>query len=135
MKGMNSAQTARDLAPKKAQAIAALLSAPSVDKAAEVAGVSKRTLWRWLREDAFKAELIRAEGEAIADATRRLVGLQGAALAVVEETLADRFQPSAVRLQAAKLVFDVLMKLRSLNALEERLARLEALYYGDKQDT
>ncbi|MDI6696841.1 MAG: hypothetical protein QME21_17470 [Anaerolineales bacterium] len=132
---MDSAQMAHELTPKKMQAIAALLSAPSVEKASEVAGISKRTLWRWLREDAFKAALTQAEGEAIADATRRLVGLQGAALSVIEQVLADRFQPAPVRLQAAKLIFDILLRLRSLTALEERLARLEALYYGDKQDT
>ena len=41
-----------ELPPAQAKAVLALISHPTIRQAAEVAGVSERTLHRWLDEDA-----------------------------------------------------------------------------------
>src|SRR5260370_41508656 len=49
---------------KKEDAIAALLSQPSVEQAARVAGVGTRTLVRWLQVPEFKAAYHKARRDA-----------------------------------------------------------------------
>jgi hypothetical protein len=39
---------------KKEQAIAALLSNPTIEEAAKAAGIGSVTLWRWLQDPGFK---------------------------------------------------------------------------------
>jgi hypothetical protein len=114
------------LSAKQSKAIAALLSSKTVLGAAELAGVSARTLTRWLADDGFKAALTEAESEAIDAATRRLIGLQGAAIDTLQETLSDRKALPGIRLRAAQSILDYGLKLRELRNIESRLAALEA---------
>ena len=44
-----------NLSTDQEAAIAALLTQPSIAKAAEAAGVPERTLYRWLKDDKFRA--------------------------------------------------------------------------------
>jgi hypothetical protein len=115
------------LSAKQGKAIAALLSSKTVLGAAELAGVSARTLTRWLADDDFKAALLEAESEAIDAATRRLIGLQGAAIDTLQETLSDRKALPGIRMRAAQSILDFLMRLRDLRNIEKRLAALEAI--------
>lgn len=115
------------LSAKQGKAIAALLSSKTVLGAAELAGVSARTLTRWLADDDFKAALLEAESEAIDAATRRLIGLQSAAIDTLQETLGDRKALPGIRMRAAQSILDFLMKLRDLRNIEKRLAALEAI--------
>ena len=111
-------------------AIAALLSSRSLEDAAATARVSSRTLRRWLRKDDFRASLAMAEGEAIAAATRALVRLSALAVDSLEAVLQDGEASAAARVRAASTILDCLLKLRSLNTVEERLARLEEAVAG-----
>lgn len=70
--------------------IAALLTARDIQSAAEAAGVSRKTLYRWLQLDAFRRELHQAEEATIAAAASRLSGMQAEAL----DALADVFARS-----------------------------------------
>ena len=112
---------------KKARAIAALLSEKSVAAAAEAAGIGTRTLFRWLQEPEFQSALVQAESEAIDAATRRLIGLQSAAIDTLHDTLSDRKALPGIRMRAAQSILDFLMRLRELRNIEKRLAALEAI--------
>lgn len=112
---------------KQARAIGALLSAPTVREAAELAGVSERTLTRWLAEDDFRAALLTAEGEAIDRAARRLIGLQDQALSVLAGVLCGT-DSATVKVRAAQTVLEFTLRLRELRNIESRLAKLEAVY-------
>jgi hypothetical protein len=57
-----------ELTPKQQDAIIALLNEPNVTKAATTAGVGERTLYRWMTESAFKAELRRLRRESFTQA-------------------------------------------------------------------
>ena len=117
------------LSTKQQKAIAALLVAKDVQSAAIQAGVSERTLHRWINEDErFRAALRAAEALAIDDAVRRLVGAANCALNVLMVMMLDQKTPAAVRLRAAISVLEQLVKLRELNNLEQRIAKLEEFY-------
>lgn len=120
-------------ARRRAKAIAALLQARDVREAARISGIGETTLHRWLREDDFKAELADAESAILDAVTRRMTALGNNALDVIEETLRTPQTSLTLRLQAAKMVFEYLLRMRGLRGLEERLNRLEALY-GESTD-
>jgi hypothetical protein len=52
------------LTPNQEKAIAALLNAPTIRKAAEEAAVSERALYKWLKEPTFKTAYRDAQREA-----------------------------------------------------------------------
>lgn len=111
---------------KQRMAIAALLSDGDVSKAAAAAGVSRQTLYRWQRDDAFTAALRAAEGDAWRTLTRRMAGLGDAAATALRDALAED-QPIAVRLRAVALLTERGPALWELVDLEARIAALEAL--------
>lgn len=119
----------KNLTTRQRKAITALLTSANVAQAAKKAGVSERSIYRYLAEESFKQALLDAESEAIYQATRRLVGLQGLAIETLEEVLRDKAEKSSVRLKAATNVLDYLLKLRELRNVEERLAALEGQGY------
>lgn len=66
--------------PKQARGIMALLTEPTITAAASKAGVAPKTIYKWLREPKFKAELSEAQAREIDAAARRLSGLQSKAI-------------------------------------------------------
>ena len=117
-----------DLAPinaKQRAAIVALLTTGDVSKAAQAAGVSRESLYRWLRDPRFKAELRQAEGDAMRGLARRLAGLGDLAADAMKDAL-DPGQPIGIRLRAADLVLTRGPALFELVNLVDRLERLEA---------
>jgi transposase-like protein len=114
------------LTHKQRQAIPALLASGTVTAAAEAAGISRETLYRWLRTDAqFRAELHAAEALALAETTRRLVALSGHALTTITGVMLDATEPGAIRLRAADVILQRLLQLRELVTLEDRITALE----------
>ena len=110
---------------KQRAAIVALLTTGDVTKAATAAGVSRESLYRWLRDPRFKAELRQAEGDAMRGLARRLAGLGDLAADSLSDAL-DPGQPIGIRLRAADLVLTRGPALFELVNLVDRLERLEA---------
>ena len=126
--------TGGELTAKQQRAVQALLTAKSVSAAALAAHVGERTLFRWLTEPAFRAALTAAESNLIDAATRRLLQLQGAALDTLEALLGDGSDASAgVRLRAAQVALEHLLRLRELRDIEQRLTALEAQQQAEKR--
>jgi hypothetical protein len=114
------------LTPDQVQAVAALLSSKDIKTAAAKSGCGETTLHRWLREDAdFKAALQAAEAELIDQAVRMLAGGAGDAIGVLVAIMNNKKVNHGVRVRAAKVVIDQLVKLREYSELEERIAALE----------
>lgn len=115
-----------NLSTEQRRAIVALLDTADVAAAAEAANRTERTVYRWLAEDEyFQAALAEREGQAIDEATRRLVTLASKAIDTLEEILDSDTASDQARRLAAQSVLDNLMKLRELRNVEQRLARLE----------
>lgn len=123
---------AENMSGKQAKAINALITTPGVPAAARAAGVSERTLYRWLSSPEFRAALLQAEGEAIDTAARRLLSLSETALDTLANVLEDSTIRADIRLRAVDLVLTHFQKLRELRNIEERLADLETKVYGTK---
>ncbi len=103
--------------------VAALMSGATVSHAALRAGVSERTVRRRLAEAEFQARLKAAQAEHVAGTARVLVGTTTEATAHLLELM--RVAPPAVRLGAARTIFELAGKWRLEVELEERLAALE----------
>lgn len=114
------------LTTKQRLAVVALLEERTVTGAAKRAGVGAKTLFVWLTQPAFRAELSKAESAAIDDAVRALVRTSGAAIAVLEKTMTDAGATASTRVRAAQAILDNLLKLREHLTLDERVSRLEA---------
>ncbi len=126
--------TSEQLTPKKRRAIACLMTARTVEDAAEQAQVSRRTLFTWMTEPNFLVELRKAEGAAISEAVRALI----ADLRANHETLRalrdNTDESSSVRLRAAVELDNSLLRWRELFNVEDRIAALEdAVFINDQQ--
>lgn len=122
-----------ELTTRQQKAIAALLTSRDAKAAAAAAHIGYRTLCRWLTEPAFKAALMQSEGEAIDTATRRLLGLQDAAIDTFDTILTDEKAALAIKLRAAQAILDYLLRLRELRNIEQRLVELEKAVYHDNK--
>ena len=118
------------LSAKQTKTISALLSANSNQAAAEAAGVSYRSLTRWLADPIFIRALKAAETELLNNGIRELVK----DLAKNRETMTairDSAEvPDSVRLRAAIGLDNSLMRWLDLQSIDERLTALESAYYN-----
>jgi len=117
--------TEKKLTPKQAKAIESLMLTGSVTQAARAASVSRPTIYDWLKQPAFVAELQRLEGLALQGLARQLSALTEPAI----QALSDGLQvgmPISARLRAAAVIIErapVLLELSSLVARVESLER------------
>jgi hypothetical protein len=119
--------TERDeLTSRQQRAIASLLRAPTQAEAASDAGISRRTLVRWLREPLFRNELRRQSSLAISDATAALAAGASDAASVLRAIATNRRAPTAPRVQAARALLDLAVAFEERDAIVQRLERLEA---------
>lgn len=123
---------ADNLTPKQRKTIGSLLETGNVAQAAQTAGISRDTIYRWMREDDFKAALKNATQETMESLSRSLVTLGTKAAQVLENALDDEELTPAVRLRAVDIAFNRLLQLRELVELEARVSRLEAAQNGKK---
>lgn len=105
--------------------IAALLSNSTVREAAEVAGVSERTIYSRLKEKEFKASLEKARRELWKGHTQALQGQLGKAIDTIVEIMDGDDVPPQVRLNAASEIIRSGMKLTELVDVVERVDALE----------
>jgi hypothetical protein len=117
---------------KMEAAIAALLTRPSIEDAARVAGIAEKTLRRWMREPEFNAQYLRARREAASQAIARIQqGMVPAAITMLK-LMTDQSVPPAVRLRAAEAIVGLGLKGIEVEDIEVRLAQLEAAAEGNK---
>ena len=114
------------LTPKQEEAIAALLTYPTIKQAAESVGIGERTLHRWLVEEvefitAYRQARRVVFAQAIAQ-TQRLLPL---AINTLGQVMADKSAPHAARVSAATAVTKFSRESIELDDLAERLAAVE----------
>lgn len=120
-----------ELSRSQRRAIAALMAYPTVPEAAEVAGCSERSIYRWLAEhNDFRSELSRAEAAAISDASRRLARLLGLAIETLEAVMRDSEASHSSATRAAQLALEYGARFHEVGVIETRLAELERRVLG-----
>lgn len=119
---------ANGMKTRQTKMIAALLDPAhrSQEAACAAVGVPVRTLQNWLLDPAFVAQLRKAEGNAIDESVRRLISVSAAADSVIVSIMSNRDNPPGIRLRAAGMIKETLVRLRELRNIEERIAALEA---------
>jgi hypothetical protein len=86
---------------KKEAAILALLTEGTIEKAAQAAGISCRTLYRWLQMAEFRAAFHQAKREAFSQSTTRLQRGSVAMATVLLKVASDPDAPLSIRVHAA----------------------------------
>ena len=112
------------LTQRQKRAIAALLSEPTVQAAADLADVSRATLYRYLGAPAFQEALSRAQGEVLHMSTARLAGLLSRALDELGDVL-DSGRNASARQRAAATVLQHVTGLLEFADLAGRIEVLE----------
>jgi len=112
------------LSSKHRQAIAALLSNPTIEAAALEVGVTARTLRRWRDEPVFAAALATAESALLSQVARTMVTAANEAVDVLRSVMADD-ESARQRTAAARAILQHLPAIRLLGSIDARLARLE----------
>ena len=112
------------LTPKQERAIAALITSKTLEEAAQRAGVSPRTLYRWQHEDPlFQVEWRSARRAALDAGLAALQSGVGEAVQVLRESLKER-NPH-VRIRAALGLLEHGLAANAQLELEARLKALE----------
>ncbi len=122
---MSGNQTPAQLTSKQRRAVETLLAMGEVTAAAQTAGVTRDTLYRWLRQPLFAQAVRQAEAQALDDLSRLLVQLGRTAVATLAKAMTDPTVPAASRVRAADAALSRLLQVRELATLEARLTALE----------
>ena len=117
--------TKSDLSTNQQKALTALLAEPTVAAAADRCGLNARTLYRYLADTPFKAELRQRQDAILASVTSALVGLSGEAVQALRDVLTDKKATHAVKVRAALGWLQHMRDAIELADLADRVARLE----------
>ncbi|WP_157880128.1 hypothetical protein [Streptomyces natalensis] len=105
-------------------AVLALAQGRTNGQAAKAAGVSGRTILRWLDDPAFQREVADNRTELLRLAVGRLAAASTKAVNALVNALDN--ERGQARVQAARTLLDACLSLRESLDLEQRLAVLEA---------
>ena len=110
---------------KKQQALLALLTNPTKEKAAAATGISSRTLRGYLADPEFQAEYKKAFAGMVEDATRQAQQAIAPALSTLRDIVEDAGEGSQFRISAARSILEYSLKLTEQNDIVARLRDLE----------
>jgi hypothetical protein len=121
------------LGRKQEDAIAALLTQRNVEEAARAAGISVRTLLRWLKLPEFENAYRQARRMAYGQSIARLQQAASAASSTLLKIMIDPSSPASCRLRAADSVLSHAAKAIEIEDIEARLSELERASEASKQ--
>jgi hypothetical protein len=115
------------------KALMGLMQQPTLGLAASQAGVSERTLSRWInQDDSFKSAYLQLRREVVSNAVLQLTKATNTAVNVTIALMTDPETPASVRLGAAKSILELALQTVRIEELEARLAVLEQTqHYND----
>ena len=114
-----------NLTPRQLKAVEALVTCADVRQAAAVAGVSRDTIYRWMRNEAFKEALNTSTRQAVNRISRQLISLGDKAVDTLQKAMASPEVSITVSIRAADIVLSRLLQIYELADLEARLGQLE----------
>jgi len=110
---------------REEQAIAALLSEPTIEAAAKKAGISESSLLRWMAVPSFQERYRAARRQVVEHAVSRLQQATSEAVDALQRNLTCG--TPAAEIAAAKATIDFSLKAIELTDLAERIEQLEQL--------
>jgi hypothetical protein len=106
------------------QFIAALLSCPTVEAAAETVGIGNVTASEWRKDPAFAERYREATREAMRQAGAQLQGAAREAVGTLR-AIQSKGESEAARVSAARTILDMALKAAELEDIQQRLDSLE----------
>lgn len=113
------------ISPKQAKAIPILLSSDCIEVAAKQAGVTKNTIYTWLKQPDFNQALADARKKLLDKALDKLTGISMKAVNTLEQLL--NAESEAVRRAAANDVLGHAIKYKEVAEIETRLESVEKI--------
>jgi len=120
---MSKTQKKSKLTDRQLKAIPHVVSSPTYTEGCTKAKINKTTLYKWLKEPEFKAELDRQRDEVAAEA----FGVLSQSLTKAVETLVGLLDNKDDRLKrlTAKDIIDFIIRHKEVEDLDKRLAAVE----------
>jgi hypothetical protein len=115
---------------RQAQAMLALLSAPSIAAAARRAKVGERTLRRWLRDPGFSAELAQRRSDALSQGVALLAEVFAASVEKLHRIATGKGAREDAQAAAARAIVTSALKASETAEIMGRLDALERLLSG-----
>ena len=115
----------------KERALAALIANPTHEGAAKAAGISSRTLRRYLQDDEFREEYERRCAALVTEASSRLMRSTGAAIDALLEVSQDANGPPYARVSAARALLDANLRYSESKPMQAaaRASDVPVFYY------
>lgn len=105
--------------------MAALLAQPSIQKAASICGISKRTALRWMQDAGFSERFGKVQLQPLSHATAKLPAASGKAVDVLLAVSNDSRASSPSRVTASRAILELALRAHEDEELEARIRRLE----------
>ena len=116
----------RALTPRQKTVLPIMAAVPTIAKAARISGVTERTLYRWMENDAFRDELARLRRECAELARQALQGLMVQSVSILADSMDD--PDKALRFRAARSALAFAFQSSEIDKLREEIRDLsEAL--------
>lgn len=112
-----------DFTPRQTLAMPYIAANPSMTEAAKAAGISRVTLYRWMQDSSFRAELERIRRDAVDLAYAELRGLALKSVTAIAELLED--PDPRVRGMAARTALNSVAKAEEVYQLRNRFDILD----------
>jgi ribosomal protein S11 len=110
---------------KKEQAIAALLSQPSITRAAKKSGIGEKTLFRWLQLDEFRQAYKNARRQVVDQTIAQIQSVLAEAVQTLLNVMSDVTTPASAKVSAARALLDIGFKVVEIEDLESRIEKIE----------
>lgn len=104
-----------------------LMTSPSIEKAAQSAGVGIRTLYNWLKDPLFSDAYRRVRRETFNQSVMRLLALNEKAISALETVLNSKNAKHSIKIKTAAIVLENGRSGIELDDLCARLQRLEEI--------
>ncbi len=121
------------MSPKHEKLLACLLTAPTIQLAAKLAGVSEQTALRYLKESEFQTAYREARREVVSHSITTLQGACSNAVSTLVSVCDDPDAPASSRVSAAKSILEMSLRAVEIDDLAARVEALETLL-KDKPD-
>jgi len=117
-------EVSKKMERKKEKAIACLIAQPSITLAAQEAGISQSTMYRWLNDEEFQMAYRKAKKEIVGHALTQVQKAVTKAVDTLLDVMGNGVVESA-KVSAAKTILELAIKAVEIEELEERLTILE----------
>jgi transposase len=119
------------LTHRQEKAIMLLLQNKKMEEVAQKLGISTKTLYRWLKQDAFKERFQEVRQELFNEALDSLKTLTKQAIDTLEDVIKNGTKETS-RVTASKTVLELALRLKEVEELEKRVEELEKIVEGGR---